>query len=627
MSCNWLIYLAYFLLAPTLLPAVTYHRRNYDLRYGNSDMPQWKLRACQKTQREKINLHYICDEKGNVKCLPGWQGDLCQVPQCRKGCDPMNGYCQRPDECRCRIGYTGEFCERCIPLPGCQHGYCNKPFECICKPGWDGLFCTEPTCRSGCHNTRGYCEAPGECRCRLGWAGRNCSDCAVLPGCQRGTCQKPLECNCLPGYTGLLCQTAICAAGCHKQRGYCTKPGECRCKVGWTGPNCDQCFAYPGCVNGDCERPWECNCKPGWGGMLCDEKLTYCDEHPNTCENGGRCISFTKDDGSYRCECKQGYLGKNCEILDEFMLTSTAAPRITPPPMPGWGDESDADMLNNDDDDDDGDNRIGSDYQLGTHKVQQNNGAITTTAATISNAAGHSELAKPLQPPTTQLYAGTVTTLTAVDKMTNLNDTKSIVAHYTNNIKPPEAAAVAVQPTVSVQLPQAARNATDVQMQAATTTSDTTTTASKRTHLNLINATVSALSAEPALPGREADENSTIKSAPLANRTHSSSSTTPATPTAISSPIPIPLHFLEPALTHNEVTHTAAATVNSNLAAASGNNAADEDANRDEYEEDGDDEDDDDEEGDDDDEEGDDDDDDDDEDEDDLIPDVLNSVA
>lgn len=73
----------------------------------------------------------------------GWQGDLCDVPICRKGCDPMHGYCKKPGECRCNLGFYGEKCDRCIPLPGCQHGYCNVSFECICKEGWDGLFCTD----------------------------------------------------------------------------------------------------------------------------------------------------------------------------------------------------------------------------------------------------------------------------------------------------------------------------------------------------------------------------------------------------------------------------------------------------------------------------------------------------
>lgn len=87
--------------------------------------------------------HYVCTDDGEVKCLPGWTGDVCDVPKCRKGCDPMNGYCKRPGECRCKLGYYGDRCDKCIALPGCQHGYCNVSFECICHEGWDGLFCSE----------------------------------------------------------------------------------------------------------------------------------------------------------------------------------------------------------------------------------------------------------------------------------------------------------------------------------------------------------------------------------------------------------------------------------------------------------------------------------------------------
>lgn len=69
----------------------------------------------------------------NIFCLKGWIGDICDVPICRKGCDPMQGYCKRPGECRCNLGFYGEKCDRCIPLPGCQHGYCNVSFECVCN--------------------------------------------------------------------------------------------------------------------------------------------------------------------------------------------------------------------------------------------------------------------------------------------------------------------------------------------------------------------------------------------------------------------------------------------------------------------------------------------------------------
>ncbi|GLV35302.1 C901 [Carabus blaptoides fortunei] len=292
-------------------------------------VPKWKKQACEVPSSQNEHSHYVCDDNGEVQCLHGWTGDLCDVPRCRKGCDPMQGYCKRPFECRCKLGYYGDRCNKCIALPGCQHGYCNTSFECICHEGWDGLFCSEPICRLDCHATRGYCEMPGECRCRLGWSGATCKDCQVLPGCQHGYCTKPLECRCHPGYTGLLCQSPICAESCHKERGYCRKPGECRCRVGWYGKNCDKCYPYPGCVNGSCRRPWECNCKTGWGGMLCDEELTYCENNPSLCENGAKCVPLTVEDGNYRCLCREGFTGRNCEISEMHSMTSKPNVTIT----------------------------------------------------------------------------------------------------------------------------------------------------------------------------------------------------------------------------------------------------------------------------------------------------------
>ncbi|XP_001866027.2 delta-like protein 1 [Culex quinquefasciatus] len=286
-------------------------------------VPKWKKQACEIPSSQNEYSHYVCDDNGDVKCLPGWTGDLCDVPICKKGCDPLNGYCKRPGECRCKLGFYGDNCNRCIPLPGCQHGGCQVSFECVCHKGWDGIFCSEPMCREDCHPSRGYCEKPGECRCRLGWSGPTCRECQVLPGCMHGTCSKPLECKCLPGWTGILCQTPICAPNCNREHGYCRRPGECRCRMGWMGQECSKCHPYPGCVNGDCRRPWECNCKPGWGGMLCDEKLTYCEQNPNTCQNGGKCTSLIKDDGYFRCECPSGFRGKNCEVMPPSMTSST----------------------------------------------------------------------------------------------------------------------------------------------------------------------------------------------------------------------------------------------------------------------------------------------------------------
>uniref|UniRef100_A0A1B0CG55 Putative teneurin-1 n=1 Tax=Lutzomyia longipalpis TaxID=7200 RepID=A0A1B0CG55_LUTLO len=300
------------------------------------------LEACEVPR----NGHYICNDDGELKCLPGYTGDLCDVPICRKGCDPMQGYCKRPGECRCKLGFYGPKCDKCIPLPGCQHGGCNTTsFECVCKKGWDGLFCSEPMCKEGCHQTRGYCEYPGECRCRLGWAGPTCHSCQVLPGCVHGSCTKPLECKCDTGYRGFLCQSLkFSVATVRKKQWACGKwqslvclwksqnaamhdhlAHDHLCRVGWWGKDCTKCFPYPGCKNGTCRRPWECNCLPGWGGMLCDEALDFCDKNPSTCTNGGKCLSLTKDDGSFRCECPSGFRGDRCEIAP----TTTDSPKNT----------------------------------------------------------------------------------------------------------------------------------------------------------------------------------------------------------------------------------------------------------------------------------------------------------
>nr|NP_001229927.2 uncharacterized protein LOC411317 precursor [Apis mellifera] len=298
------------------------------LATGPRYVPKWKKQACEIPASQHPNSHYVCDEAGEVKCLPGWTGDLCDVPICRKGCDPLQGYCRRPGECRCKLGFYGELCDKCVALPGCQHGSCNVSFECSCDPGWKGMFCSEPICASDCLSSQGYCEKPGECRCRLGWQGPKCKQCAVLPGCVHGTCQGPLECRCEPGWTGLLCQTPICSQGCSREYGGCRRPGTCRCRVGWTGPNCTECVPYPGCVHGSCKRPWECRCEAGWAGDLCNEKLTYCDEHPGICRNNATCISMTKEDGNYRCICPLGYMGRQCQI-------KTMVPSIElTPPMP-----------------------------------------------------------------------------------------------------------------------------------------------------------------------------------------------------------------------------------------------------------------------------------------------------
>lgn len=44
---------------------------------------------------------------------------------------------------RCRVGFSGRYCDDCIRYPGCLHGTCQQPWQCNCQEGWGGLFCNQ----------------------------------------------------------------------------------------------------------------------------------------------------------------------------------------------------------------------------------------------------------------------------------------------------------------------------------------------------------------------------------------------------------------------------------------------------------------------------------------------------
>lgn len=49
-------------------------------------------------------------------------------------------------------------------------------------------------------------------------------------------------------------------------------------------------------------------------------ELNYCDNNPGICQNGAKCISLIKEDGNYKCLCREGTYGRNCEN-SEFNIT------------------------------------------------------------------------------------------------------------------------------------------------------------------------------------------------------------------------------------------------------------------------------------------------------------------
>lgn len=42
---------------------------------------------------------------------------------------------------RCQYGWQGQYCDKCIPHPGCVHGTCIEPWQCLCETNWGGQLC------------------------------------------------------------------------------------------------------------------------------------------------------------------------------------------------------------------------------------------------------------------------------------------------------------------------------------------------------------------------------------------------------------------------------------------------------------------------------------------------------
>lgn len=55
-------------------------------------------------------------------------------------------------------------------------------------------------------------------------------------------------------------------------------------------------------------------------------ELNYCENNPELCQNGAKCVSLTKEDGLYRCMCREGTYGRNCEFSE---YTTSRLPEIT----------------------------------------------------------------------------------------------------------------------------------------------------------------------------------------------------------------------------------------------------------------------------------------------------------
>lgn len=288
--------------------------------------------------------HYTCGPSGEKICLDGWEkkdaaarDDYCMRPKCAPGCSDENGFCDKPYECKCRIGWTGAECNQCEIYPGCEHGTCSGPYTCDCDSGWGGHLCNIDlnfcTKHRPCHNGA-TCFNTGKdytCSCPIGFTGRNCetrveNKCQERPCQNGGNCQAGTEddytCSCASGFHGPHCEFTsdfdICttdnpcqnSATCRSD----TSGYTCMCPDGFEGRNCekviDHCISSPCQNNGICFKfinDYKCVCQNGFIGRNCEENYNDCQNAP--CANGGTCADGVND---FTCTCLPGFTGKDC---------------------------------------------------------------------------------------------------------------------------------------------------------------------------------------------------------------------------------------------------------------------------------------------------------------------------
>lgn len=97
----------------------------------------------------------------------------------------------------------------------------------------------------------------------------------------------------------------------------------CRCPAGWQGMCVSDLKSYLLLCWGHANiRLFVYNCL----GMRCTEDVNECKKNP--CKNGGNCIN---SQGSYRCICRPGYSGHNCQIdIDDCSPSESHFDKFSP---------------------------------------------------------------------------------------------------------------------------------------------------------------------------------------------------------------------------------------------------------------------------------------------------------
>lgn len=276
-----------------------------------------KLSSLILNRQLPINNNSLVDmsqEHNNFRCIcdPRFTGsrcqhdvDSCEIHRCEHG-----GTCiDTPDgfECKCRPGFVGLNCEaqvkECVSEPCFAQGTLEcqdlpNSYKCVCLPGYTGEKCDidiDECANEPCRNGAQCQDRVNDyyCQCSPGWTGKNCDidvgKCGQNPCLNNAKCVDLFEdyfCVCPSGTDGKQCQTS---------------PRRC---IGDPCQNGGQCHDFGSGLN--------CTCQGRYSGSGCQHLHDPCSESANTCKNGATCLDLGGHD--YQCQCKPGWMGKNCDI-------------------------------------------------------------------------------------------------------------------------------------------------------------------------------------------------------------------------------------------------------------------------------------------------------------------------